>query len=75
VGGGGPRSRFGSDVEQAPLAALVGREREVDVLRDTLTGAREEREPALVTLVGVPRIGARAGSWPSFCRSWRRSQS
>ena len=28
----GPRSRFGSDVEQAPLAALVGREREVDAL-------------------------------------------
>ena len=52
-----PRSRFGSDVEQAPLAALVGREREVDVLRDALTRAREEREPQLVTLVGVPGIG------------------
>ena len=52
-----PRSRFGSDVEQAPLAALVGREREVDVLRDALTRARQEREPQLVTLVGVPGIG------------------
>ena len=35
-----PRSRFGSDVERSPLAALVGREREVDVLRDALTRAR-----------------------------------
>ena len=52
-----PRSRFGSDVELAPLAALVGRQREVDVLRDALTRAREEREPQLVTLVGVPGIG------------------
>ena len=52
-----PRSRFGSDVEQAPLAALVGREREVDVLRGALTRARQEREPELVTLVGVPGIG------------------
>ncbi len=52
-----PRSRFGSDVEQEPLAALVGREREVDVLRDALTRAHQEREPQLVTLVGVPGIG------------------
>ena len=27
------------------------------MLRDALTGAREEREPQLVTLVGVPGIG------------------
>ena len=52
-----PRSRFGSDVEQAPLATLVGREREVDALRNALTRAREEREPQLVTLIGVPGIG------------------
>ncbi len=52
-----PRSRFGSDVEEVPLAALVGREREVDVLRGALTRARQEREPELVTLVGVPGIG------------------
>jgi class 3 adenylate cyclase len=54
---GAPRSRFGSDVELAPLAPLVGREREVDVLRDALGRVREEREPELVTLVGVPGIG------------------
>lgn len=52
-----PQSRFGSDVEQAPLAALVGREREIDVLRGALTRVRQEREPELVTLVGVPGIG------------------
>jgi class 3 adenylate cyclase/tetratricopeptide (TPR) repeat protein len=52
-----PRARFGSDVEQAPLGALVGREREVDQLRDALTRVRQEHEPQLVTLVGVPGIG------------------
>jgi class 3 adenylate cyclase/tetratricopeptide (TPR) repeat protein len=52
-----PQARFGSDVELAPLVGLVGREREVDALRDALARAREEREPQLVTLVGVPGIG------------------
>jgi class 3 adenylate cyclase len=52
-----PRARFGSDVELAPLVGLVGREREVDALRDALARARAEREPQLVTLVGVPGIG------------------
>ncbi len=52
-----PRSRFGSDVEQAPLASLVGREREVEALRGALTRVRHDRAPELVTLVGVPGIG------------------
>ena len=52
-----PRSRFGSDVEQAPLAALVGRERETAVLSGALSRVRQEREPELVTLIGVPGIG------------------
>lgn len=51
------RSRFGIDVEQAPRAALVGRERELRLLHEALERAREEREPQLVTLVGVPGIG------------------
>ncbi len=51
------RSRFGSDLEQAPPAALVGREQEVTLLRDTLARARRERAPQLLTLVGVPGIG------------------
>ena len=37
--------------------ALVGRERELDVVRGALQRVREERSPQLVTLVGVPGIG------------------
>ena len=51
------RARFGSDVEQAPLAPLVGREQEVDQLRAALGRVRRERSPELVTLVGVPGMG------------------
>ncbi|HVS48588.1 MAG TPA: AAA family ATPase [Candidatus Dormibacteraeota bacterium] len=51
------RSRFGVDVEQAPRTELVGRERELGMLREAFQRAREEREPQLVTLVGVPGIG------------------
>ncbi|MBA2461619.1 MAG: AAA family ATPase, partial [Actinobacteria bacterium] len=36
---------------------LVGREQEVELLVAALARAREEREPQLVTLVGVPGIG------------------
>jgi class 3 adenylate cyclase/tetratricopeptide (TPR) repeat protein len=50
------RSRFGIDVVQAG-ARLVGRHRELDLLGDALTRAREERSPQLLTLVGVPGIG------------------
>jgi class 3 adenylate cyclase len=51
------RSRFGSDVEQQTLLPLVGRRRELDTMLDALERARGEREPQLVTLVGVPGIG------------------
>ncbi len=50
------RSRLGVDVIQS-TAALVGREREMDLLRGALDRVRFEREPQLVTLVGVPGIG------------------
>jgi class 3 adenylate cyclase/tetratricopeptide (TPR) repeat protein len=50
------RSRFGVDVVQTG-APLVGRERELDLLTGALARARQEREPQLVTLVGVPGIG------------------
>jgi class 3 adenylate cyclase/tetratricopeptide (TPR) repeat protein len=36
---------------------LVGRDREVALLRDTLVRVREESAPQLVTIVGVPGIG------------------
>ena len=51
------RSRLGVDVEHAPRTELVGRERELGLLREAFERAREEREPQLVTLVGVPGIG------------------
>jgi class 3 adenylate cyclase/tetratricopeptide (TPR) repeat protein len=38
-------------------APVVGRDREVALLRDTLVRARDELAPQLVTIVGVPGIG------------------
>jgi predicted ATPase len=52
-----PRARFGVDVFQTGRAPLVGREREVELLAATLARARDEQEPQLVTVVGVPGIG------------------
>jgi class 3 adenylate cyclase len=51
------RARPGADIEREVLTPLVGRERELDVLRDTLARVRAERTAQLVTLVGVPGIG------------------
>ncbi len=50
-------SRFGVDVRQEGGTALVGREAELDLIVRTLERVRREREPQLVTLVGVPGIG------------------
>ena len=51
------RSRFGVDVFQTGRAPLIGRQRELELLAAALARARAEREPQLVTLVGVPGIG------------------
>ena len=51
------RARLGMDLEQQTLTPLVGRDRELSVLVDALDRAKREREPQLVTLVGVPGIG------------------
>jgi class 3 adenylate cyclase/tetratricopeptide (TPR) repeat protein len=51
------RARFGVDVAQRGGAELVGRRRELALLREALARVREEREAQLVTLVGVPGIG------------------
>jgi class 3 adenylate cyclase len=51
------RSRFGVDLLRAVRSPLVGRDRELTLLRDTLVRVREERSSQLVTLVGVPGIG------------------
>ena len=53
----GARSRFGVDVTHHARAELVGRERELSVLRDAFERARHERIPQLVTLVAVPGMG------------------
>ena len=50
------RSRFGVDVRSSG-APLVGREQEVNLLRNSLQRARQEQSSQLVTLVGVPGIG------------------
>jgi class 3 adenylate cyclase/tetratricopeptide (TPR) repeat protein len=51
------RTRFGVDVAHVARAELVGRERELAVLRDVFERAVHGRTPQLVTLVGVPGIG------------------
>jgi class 3 adenylate cyclase len=51
------RPRYGTDVEQAARTALVGRERELFLLRDAFARSRSEETAQLVTLVGVPGIG------------------
>jgi len=50
-------SRFGVDVAHEARSELVGRERELSVVRDAFERARHERTPQLLTLVGVPGIG------------------
>jgi class 3 adenylate cyclase/tetratricopeptide (TPR) repeat protein len=51
------RSRFGVDITRRVDTPLVGRERELALLRDALDRARLQDEPQLVTLVGEPGIG------------------
>src|SRR5262245_51755495 len=51
------RSRFGVDVAHEARSDLVGRERELGIVRDAFDRARHDRTPQLLTLVGVPGIG------------------
>jgi len=51
------KSRRGMDLEERVLTPLVGRERELSVVFDAFDRAVGQREPQLVTLVGVPGIG------------------
>jgi class 3 adenylate cyclase/tetratricopeptide (TPR) repeat protein len=50
-----PLARVG--VERLGGADLVGRNHELTLVQDSLTRVRGDREPQLVTLVGVPGIG------------------
>src|ERR671939_252082 len=52
-----PRAQIGVDVVQSARGPLVGRNRELALLVDTVHRVRDSREPQLVTLVGVPGIG------------------
>jgi class 3 adenylate cyclase/tetratricopeptide (TPR) repeat protein len=52
-----PRARFGVDLGGAGRAPLVGRDHEAAQLVGALARVRAERQPQLVTLVGVPGIG------------------
>jgi class 3 adenylate cyclase/tetratricopeptide (TPR) repeat protein len=51
------RSRFGVDITRRVDTPLVGRERELALLRDALDRVRLQDEPQLVTIVGEPGIG------------------
>jgi class 3 adenylate cyclase/tetratricopeptide (TPR) repeat protein len=51
------QARLGVDVLRAARTALVGRAGELDTLKDALARVRGERQPQLVTLLGVPGIG------------------
>ena len=52
-----PVARVGVDVAERAPTPLVGRDRELDLLRSILARVREERAAQLVTIVGVPGIG------------------
>jgi class 3 adenylate cyclase/tetratricopeptide (TPR) repeat protein len=51
------RARFGVDVAPKPTTLLIGRDRELELLKGTFTRATEQRSTELVTLIGVPGIG------------------
>jgi class 3 adenylate cyclase len=52
-----PFARFGVDVAERAPTPLVGRDRELELLRSILGRVRGERAAQLVTIVGVPGIG------------------
>jgi class 3 adenylate cyclase/tetratricopeptide (TPR) repeat protein len=50
-------SRFGVDIAHEARSELVGRDRELGIVKDAFARARHDRTPQLLTLVGVPGIG------------------
>jgi class 3 adenylate cyclase len=58
-----PRASQGVDIDQTPRTALVGRDRELELLRSALERARTEHIVQLVTLVGIPGIGKSRLVW------------
>jgi class 3 adenylate cyclase/tetratricopeptide (TPR) repeat protein len=57
------RASLGVDVDQAPQTVLVGRQRELELLRAALARVRDEHALQLVTLVGVPGMGKSRLVW------------
>jgi hypothetical protein len=51
------RARFGVDVAPEAATPLVGRTRELEVLKSALARACQQHSPELVALIGVPGIG------------------
>jgi class 3 adenylate cyclase/tetratricopeptide (TPR) repeat protein len=51
------QARARAQVEHVGGAPLVGRDKELSLLREALERALDEREPQLLTLAGVPGIG------------------
>jgi class 3 adenylate cyclase/tetratricopeptide (TPR) repeat protein len=52
-----PRAKLGVDVVQTGRAPLIGRDQELALLLGTVHRTSDDREPHLVTIVGVPGIG------------------
>ncbi len=52
-----PVARFGVDLAERARTPLIGRDRELELLRSILGRVCEEGAAQLVTLVGVPGIG------------------
>ena len=53
----GARSRFGVDVDQRPAAPFIGRDGELDRLKQGYANTVRERSVRLVTLLGEPGVG------------------
>jgi class 3 adenylate cyclase/predicted transcriptional regulator len=79
-----PRARLGVDIAFRGGAALVGREHELDALRDAFDRACRERTAQLVSLVGTPGIGksrlvyelwAALDADPALYAYWRQGRS
>jgi class 3 adenylate cyclase/tetratricopeptide (TPR) repeat protein len=68
------RARSGTDLERPSGATLVGRTQELTLLLDTLARVKREREPQLITLVGVPGIGKSRLVFELFEELERRSE-
>jgi predicted ATPase/class 3 adenylate cyclase len=68
------KARVGVDVRLTPRTPLIGREQELEALGAALDRACREREPQLLTLVGVPGIGKSRLVWELFRRLERRPE-